>query len=194
MSCDLPAELKVTGLWMEDRGITGIGPDAFEGLAWLRFLSLDDNSIATIEPGAYEGSPHLWIIELSLNHIATIEPGSFRGLRSLATLVLRDNPLVSLAAGALELGGSDDGLRILFFDDCGRLREIEAGALPGTLEHVWLPGAALNYSQIAPRLPGDATCLDGAYCDVEHITLIGTGICQKGDYDTAECAWDGGDC
>ena len=60
---------------------------------------------------------------------------------------------------------------------------------------MWLPGAVLSCSQIAPRLPGGATCLGGMmHCDAEYITVIGTGNCNGGDYDTAECAWDGGDC
>ena len=124
-----------------------------------------------------------------------IEPGALRGLRLLSTLALRSNPLTVLTAGAFEEGGLD-GLRNLFMDDCDRLREVEAGALPTTPEHVWLPGAVLSCSQIAPRLPGGATYLDGAYCDVEELMRIGTGDCDdsKGDYDTAECAWDGGDC
>ena len=68
VSCDLPAELKAIALFMEDKGISGIGSGAFKGLAWLRYLSLDDNHIATIEPGAFEDSPHLWSIALSSNH------------------------------------------------------------------------------------------------------------------------------
>ena len=107
---------------------------------------------------------------------------------------LRDNSLVSLTASALDIGGSDDGLRNLFLDDCDRLREVEAGALPGTLQHVWLPGAALNCSQIAPQLPGGTTCLDGAHCGASPVQRVGDGFCGEGDYGTAECAWDGGNC
>lgn len=111
----------------------------------------------------------------------------------------------SLTAGTLEIGGFDDRLRSLFLGDYSRLREIEEGVLPGALQHVWRPGAALNCSHIAPRLPGAATCLDGAYYGAEHLARIGNGrrgarsaaavngICDE-DYDTAKCAWDGGDC
>ena len=196
VSCDLPAELKILFIFLDDRGIADIKPGAFKGLDYLLAFSLSSNRIATLRVGAFGGLPHLVGLDLSYNRIATIEPGAFRGLRSLSILGLRDNSLVSLTAGALDIGGYDDGLRNLFLDDCDRLREVEVGALPGALQHVWLPGAALNCSQIAPRLPGGATYLDGAYCDVEELMRIGTGDCDdsKGDYDTAECAWDGGDC
>ena len=194
VSCALPVELKVPKLYMNARGITGIEPGAFEGLKYLKELSLGDNNITMLREGTFDGLTHLaWGLDLSHNHISVIEAGAFRGLRLLSTLAFRANPLTVLTAGAFKEGGLD-GLRNLFMDDCNRLHEVKAGALPGALEYAWLPGATLNCSQIVPRLPSGAACLDGAYCDVEMITRIGEGICQGGDYDTAECAWDGGDC
>ena len=194
VSCALPVELKAIKLYIHGKGITGIEPGAFEGLEYLHELSLGENNITMLREGTFDGLTQLaWGLDLSHNRISVIEPGAFDGLRLLSTLALRSNPLTVLTAGAFEEGGLD-GLRNLFMDDCDRLREVEADALPFTLDHMWLPGATLNCSQIALRLPGGAACLDGAYCDVEMITRIGEGICQGGDYDTAECAWDGGDC
>jgi hypothetical protein len=199
VSCVLPAKLKVSYLYLDDKGIAGIEPGAFEGLNYLKELSLSENDIGVLHAGMFDGLPHTGGLELSSNNISTIEPAAFRGLRSLRLLALRSNPITVLRTGALEEGDLD-GLRNLFLDDCGRLREVEAGAMPGTLKNVWLSGASLNCSQIASRLPRGATCLDGdgAYCDATPIHWVGNGVCEEGDYigdyDTTECAQDGGDC
>ena len=194
VSCALPADLKATALFLDNKRIAGIRPGAFQGLKWLKTLSLSENDIAMLRAGAFDGLPHLdWGLELSFNSISMIESGAFRGLRTTSTLALRDNPLEVLPAGVL--GGGLDELHNLFLDDCGLLREVEAGAFPSALKHVWLPGAALNCSQIAAQLPGGAICLDGAHCDVETIQWVGRGICDElWGHNTAECAWDGGDC
>jgi hypothetical protein len=181
VSCALPTELKVNMLYLEDKGTTGIATGAFEGLAYVKKLSLSHNDVTTLRAGGFEGLLHSLVLDLSSNNISAIEAGAFRGLRSLRTLLLRANPLTVLHARALDEGA--DGLGNLFLDDCGRLREVEAGALPDMLDYVWLPGAALDCSQIAQRLPSGTACLDSAYCD-----------CDTTDYLAGECALDGGDC
>ena len=145
-----------------------------------------------LREGAFGGLSVLLQLQLSANNISTIKPGAFRGLRSLEVLGLQNNPLPVLRAGTFE---GLRRLRLLFLDDCDRLREVESGAFADTprLEYVWVPGTALNCSRLVPQLPGDAACVS-QHCDVERPDFIGDKWCDGGEYDTAECAWDGGDC
>ena len=191
VSCPLAFDLKVATMVLNHIEITGIAPGAFEGFEYLKSLVLSHNNIVTLHEGSFDGLPHLNSLDLSASNTSLIELGAFRELRVLRTLVLRDSSLVVVYAGAL------DGLRslhALLLDDCDQLRELEVGALPDTVQYVWLPGSALNCTRLAPQLSGGAACFDDAYCDVEWAFKVGNGYCNGGDYDTAECAWDGGDC
>jgi hypothetical protein len=109
----------------------------------------------------------------------------------LKTLVLRDTQLTALKAGALAGFGQ---LRNLLLDGSYDLCEVEPGAFFDTprVANVWVGGSALNCTRLG--LPGGVTCFDEVSCDVEIITWVGDGVCDGGEYDTAACAWDGGDC
>merc|ERR1719198_2843305 len=111
--------------------------------------------------------------------------------RTLETLVFRGNRIPALPAGVL------DGrlLRNLFLDGNG-LQVIEPGAVEATLEHVWMGGNVLNCSSARSVLPRGVKCID-EHCDAKHPIWVGGGRCHREldpQIDTAQCAWDGGDC
>ena len=61
------------------------------------------------------------------------------------------------------------------------------------LKHVWMGGNELNCSSVT--LPAGARCIE-EHCGVERgvaMVLMGDGFCRT-ELDSAECAWDGGDC
>ena len=95
---------------------------------------------------------------------------------------------------------SSGHLRNLFLGDNGMRevhREVESGAFDAIpkLEHVWMGGNVLNCSSV--QLPDSADCLL-ADCDVNNLMWVGDDKCDDDqlteEYDSAECAWDGGDC
>ena len=72
---------------------------------------------------------------------------------------------------------------------------VETGAFDavGTVDNVWV-GGRVNCS-VRSLLP-KARCLEER-CKIKRLTWIGNGFCDrdhKPNVDTAQCAWDGGDC
>jgi hypothetical protein len=190
-SCAIPATLGVPLLHMDDKGIRGIAPSAFTGLS-IETLDLSHNNVSSLPVGALYGLGHLRSLDLSANAVGALGTGVFDAVPLLTTLVLRNNPLAVLRAGTL--AGLDE-LRNLFLDGSDELRMVEPGAFAGAprVAHVWMAGSALNCTRLG--LPGGVTCFDEVSCDVRHITWIGNRACDSiGGYDTAVCAWDGGDC
>jgi hypothetical protein len=192
-SCAIPATLGVRFFFIPSRGIRGIAPGAFGGFSTLKSLDLSRNNISSLPAGAFHGLGRITSLDLSANAIGTLGNGTFNGMPTLATLVLRDNPLAVLHVGALT-GLSD--LRNLFLDGSNELHMVELGAFADTprVANVWMAGSVLNCSRLG--LPGGVTCFDDVSCDVQQVTYIGDGVCDSdyADYETAACAWDGGDC
>jgi hypothetical protein len=190
-SCNIPAKLGVRYLFIDSKGIRGIAPSAFTGLS-IETLDLSHNNVSSLPVGALYGLGHLRSLDLSANAVGALGTGVFDAVPLLTTLVLRNNPLAVLRAGTL--AGLDE-LRNLFLDGSDELRMVEPGAFAGAprVAHVWMAGSALNCTRLG--LPGGVTCFDEVSCDVRHITWIGNRACDSiGGYDTAVCAWDGGDC
>jgi len=192
-SCTIPATLGVIHLYLDGKGISGIAPGAFSGLNLLRNLDVSHNNISTLSEGAFDGLHRLITLILSANALRTLGGGAFDGVPVLSALILRDNPLAALLAG--DFAGLGE-LRNLFLDGSDELRVVGPGTFADTrhLSNVWVAGSALNCTRFG--LPGGVTCFDEESCDVEMIVRVGNGICDAAisGYDTAVCAWDGGDC
>jgi len=190
-SCDLPATLGVMYLYLDGKSIRGIAHGAFRGLSILNRLDLSRNNVSALPVGAFDGLSRLRSLDLSANAMDTLGTGVFASVPALMTLILRDTPLAALRVGALAGLGQ---LRNLFLDGSDELRMVDPGVFNDTLRvaHVWVGGSALNCTRLG--LPSDVACFDDVSCDAEHITWIGGGTCSGGEYDTAACAWDGGDC
>ena len=87
-------------------------------------------------------------------------------------------------------------LQRLALDD-NRMLEFEPGAFDEVkyIDHVWIGGNAVNCSAVRSLLP-KARCLEER-CKIKRLSWIGNGFCErdlKPGVDTAQCAWDGGDC
>ena len=56
-------------------------------------------------------------------------------------------------------------------------------------------GNELNCSSVRGSLPSGAECID-EHCGAQWLSSIGQGFCnsEEPEYDTAQCARDGGDC
>ena len=155
---------------------------------YVEWLDLSHNHISELSPSLFDTIDNLRYLDLSHNNISVIE-GTFP--RRLRTLALRGNRIAKLSSGVFSSGH----LRNLFLDDNG-MREVESGAFDAVpkLEHVWMGGNVLNCSRV--QLPDGAQCLEAA-CGVDYLFWVGDGNCNSQvdpEYDTAQCAWDGGDC
>jgi Leucine-rich repeat (LRR) protein len=191
-SCAIPARLGVRYLHVEGRGIRGITPGTFRGFSTLQSLHLSQNNISTLPVGALDGLGRLRSLDISANRIGTLGANVFGAVPWLTTLVLRGTLLTALRPGAF---AGLDQLRNLFLDGSDLLHVVEPSALADTplLAYVWVGASALNCSRL--EVSDGITCFDDASCDVEHIGWLGDGRCDsRGGYDTADCAWDGGDC
>ena len=190
-SCTIPAKLGASYLDLSDRGITGAGPHAFDASPSLGWLDLSRNRITAFSTSSLEGAINLAAVDLSGNNMSTIA-GSFP--QSLRTLALRGNQIAVMPSGALSSSGGR--MRNLFLDD-NHMRQFETGAFDavGTVDNVWVGGNRVNCSAVRSLLP-KARCLEER-CKIKRLTWIGNGFCDrdhKPNVDTAQCAWDGGDC
>jgi len=69
----------------------------FKGLKNLRLLSLGDNKITNLTHRTFRTNVRLYVIDMHNNSLTSIHRNSFRTLPFLRYLILRDNPLKSLA-------------------------------------------------------------------------------------------------
>ena len=210
LSCDIPAKMRVTSLYLDHKHIKGITPGAFDEVraSLIGNLELSYNSITTLQTNSFRGLTKDLGVGLSSNNISVIEMGAFRESNGIRTLSLHGNALAVLVSGAFD---GLEHLRFLFLDS-NRLRLIEEGVFDDTpyLKAVWLGENALAHctyliDATAPddqeidadgraTLPSDATCVDHAQCAVQLHSLVGNGYCDENGFNTDECLWDGGDC
>ena len=188
--CAIPAELGVLELYLRDWDVTEIAPHGFRDATYMRWLDLSHNHLSALSPAAFRGAQNLGYLDLSHNNISAVESGGV--LRKLETLALRGNRIAALSSSALS-----GRLRTLFLDDNG-MRVVEAGAFGAIphLEHVWMGGNVLNCSSVEALLPRGVLCIEER-CGVDDLGWIGDAFCnsvEDPEYDTAQCAFDGGDC
>ena len=201
--CEVPDELDVMTLILKDRGITDVQQGKFA--ASLMQLVVSHNEIRELSPDAFVSAENVWQLSLSHNRLSSVRGSSFNDNlefldlqnnnistiegelpHELSTLTLRNNRIATVPPGTK--------LRNLFLDD-NAIRALPPGAFDGTprLEHVWIGRNRVNCSSVPDRI----ACIE-EHCRVRHwlgLLEISNGYCnpQRG-YDTAQCAWDGGDC
>ena len=201
VSCDVPAGLKVNSLILDNMMITDVKPGAFRNLEFAHTLGLSRNFITTLSEGMFVGLPFLLNLQLEESNITKIEPGAFEPLAGLERLNLRIN---RLTAGRSAIFSGLKSLRLLSLDSNG-MRAVDADVFDDApnLEVLWVAGNFLNCTEIIATTEdvgtnnnaGAVQCVDVGSCDYtdKHFNTIGDDICSD-RYDTAECAWDGGDC
>lgn len=86
---------------MQDCGIREVSDYAFEGLMYLRKLSLAYNNITSVKDRWFANLMSLQQLDLSHNLITSIEPTTFEKLRSLKRLEIRENRLTCLEPAQL---------------------------------------------------------------------------------------------
>ena len=69
----------------------------FASLGKLQLINLANNRIRSVAPGAFAGARHLRVVDLHRNKLTTLDPQLFSNTPHLKYLVLRDNPLRSVA-------------------------------------------------------------------------------------------------
>lgn len=133
---------------MQDCGIREVSDYAFEGLMYLRKLSLAYNNITSVKDRWFANLMSLQQLDLSHNLITSIEPTTFEKLRSLKRLEIRENRLTCLEPAQLVPMA---GLEKLYFS--GNPLTFRCR---GTLT-LWLHDLGINY-KIAQR--GEEDWLD----------------------------------
>ena len=87
-----------TDLDLENKSITSLSGDDFQGLTALRDLNLENNRLSELESQVFSSLSNLEELNVSKNRIGTISNAAFSGLNRLRSLDLADNLLLSLSS------------------------------------------------------------------------------------------------
>ncbi|EZA51106.1 Leucine-rich repeat and immunoglobulin-like domain-containing nogo receptor-interacting protein [Ooceraea biroi] len=121
---------------MHDCGIKEVSDYAFDGLKYLKKLSLAYNNITSVKDRWFANLISLQQLDLSHNLITSIEPTVFENLRGLKGLEVRDNRLTCLEPSQLVPMA---GIEKLYFS-----RNPLTFRCRGTLT-LWLQDLGINY-------------------------------------------------
>ncbi|MXW18572.1 MAG: hypothetical protein F4123_04665 [Gemmatimonadetes bacterium] len=121
---------KLTGLDVDDAGITSVRTGDFAGLSRVSRLSLTDNRLTSLPAGIFDGMNSLGELRLSDNRLSSSLTGVFVDLPDLQELALYDNSLNDLPFDDLE--------------DLPRLSKLYWGGNPGHRYEVQVLPLRLN--------------------------------------------------
>jgi len=140
-------------------GINGIIPGAFNNLPELRFLRLNDNNIVNIVANTFNNLQNLNTIELNNCGINGITPGAFNNLPELRFLRLNYNNIVNIVANTFN---NLQNLNTIELNNCGI-----NGITPGAFNN--LP--ELRFLRLRNNVIQYATVLPNILINVPHINL-----------------------
>ena len=89
----------ITGLFMNNQGITALQSGDFAGMSGLADLQMNQNRFTTLPADIFSGLTALEELSLNRGQLTTLPPGIFDGLPALTDLVLNGNRLATLPAG-----------------------------------------------------------------------------------------------
>ena len=104
-STDDCAAVDLTGVYkllVNNKALTSLEAEDFDGLTKVRGLVLNDNQLTTLPEGLFDGLSSLRTLELRHNQLTTLPEDLFDGLSSLAELFLGNNQLTTLPEGLFD--------------------------------------------------------------------------------------------
>ena len=194
----------ITSLFLNDKDITALQADDFEGLTSLTELRMYDNQLSTLPADLFDGLTALTTLYLNGNQLTTLPDGLFDRLSSLTTLYLYGNAVDPLPLTvSLEKVGTD---QVKAVAPSGAPFEmvlplsIANGSISGGATTVTIPAGSLESQPLTvTRTPGTSaavtvdfgtlpglpanhsgyTLVKSADLPLEMFSLLTGGICDR---------------